>query len=322
MFCAGGAAAGPLIGGLITTSVSWRASFALQAVVVAAIVLLSRRIADPVAADRTRAFDTVGAVLSALGMLFIVLGILQAGTNNLLLAAFLALGAGLLAWFFLHIRSAEHAGREALLSRSLFEKRASNLGMATQNIQWLILQGSFFVVSVFLQEVRGLNAVRTGLVLTPATVGILATATTAGRMSRRFSQKTLTWSGFVVTLVGLGLLLALARAASDIWTFVPGVLVMGMGIGMMLTSAVNVVQSAFGDVEQGEISGISRSASNLGSSLGTAVVGSVLVSTAFSGNGHFLAALVVMMGFAVLGLLVSVWLPADAGRVAEPRAAG
>src|SRR6185437_5439777 len=176
------------------------------------------------------------------------------------------------------------------------------------------------VVSVFLQEVRHLNAVKTGLVLTSATIGILATATTAGRLAKRFSQKTLTWGGFVMTLVGLGLLLALARATSNIWTFVPGLLVIGMGIGVMLTSAVNVVQSAFGDAEQGEISGVSRSASNLGSSLGTAIVGSVLVSTAFAGNEHFLAAIVVMMAFATLGLLVSAWLPSDVRRPASSSA--
>jgi MFS family permease len=107
-----GAAAGPLIGGLITTTISWRASFLLQAAIVAAIIFLTRKITDPVAPDPTRQFDTFGAVLSGAGMFFVVIGILQAGNNGLLLAVFLAAGAGLLFWFFLHIRSKERTGKE------------------------------------------------------------------------------------------------------------------------------------------------------------------------------------------------------------------
>src|SRR5689334_9123667 len=88
-----GAAAGPLIGGVITTGISWRAAFLFQAAVVAAIALLSRRLADPLPADPKRPFDMLGAVLSAVGMFFVVLGILQAGSNNTLLAIFLSIGA-------------------------------------------------------------------------------------------------------------------------------------------------------------------------------------------------------------------------------------
>src|SRR6185312_9509509 len=85
-----GAAAGPLIGGLITTGISWRAAFVFQALVVAAIVVLRRRIADPVAPDPTRPFDILGAILSAVGMLFIVMGILQADRDPALMAVLLA----------------------------------------------------------------------------------------------------------------------------------------------------------------------------------------------------------------------------------------
>ena len=109
-----GAAAGPLIGGLITTTISWRASFLLQAAVVATIIYLSRKITDPLPADPTRPFDGVGAALSAAGMSFLVIGILQAGNNNTLLVIFLALGAAFLLWFFLHIRSSERAGKGAV----------------------------------------------------------------------------------------------------------------------------------------------------------------------------------------------------------------
>ena len=83
-----GAAAGPLIGGVITTAISWRAAFVFQALIVATIILLSRRLDDPLAADPTRPFDAVGAILSAVGMFCVVFGILQAGTNNTLFVVF------------------------------------------------------------------------------------------------------------------------------------------------------------------------------------------------------------------------------------------
>src|SRR5436309_932397 len=132
-----GAAAGPLIGGVITTGISWRAAFIFQALVVGTIVLLSRRIVDPLPADPARPFDTVGAVLSGVGMFCVVFGILQAGSNNALLALFLGIGALFLAWFFLYIRSRERAHKPALLSTRLFKNRTCNLALVTQNIQWL-----------------------------------------------------------------------------------------------------------------------------------------------------------------------------------------
>ena len=100
-----GAAAGPLLGGLITTAISWRAAFVFQALVVATIILLSRRLDDPLPADPTRPFDAVGAILSAVGMFFVVFGILQAGTNNTLFIVFFALGAAFLIGFLLSIRA-------------------------------------------------------------------------------------------------------------------------------------------------------------------------------------------------------------------------
>ena len=111
-----GAAAGPLIGGLITSGISWRAAFVFQALIVAMIIVLSRRVVDPMAPDPTRPFDATGAVLSAVGMFFLVFGILQAGVNNTLLVVFLAIGIAFLAGFFVYIRSRERAGKEALLS--------------------------------------------------------------------------------------------------------------------------------------------------------------------------------------------------------------
>jgi MFS family permease len=141
-----GAAAGPLIGGLITTTISWRASFLLQAAVIGVIVLLSRRIVDPLPADPSRRFDVVGAVLSGLGLFFFVTGILLMDSSWMWTIVFAIIGFGFLAWFVAHVRRDARAGREPLLSVGLFRNRTSNLALVTQNIQWLLLMGLAFVV--------------------------------------------------------------------------------------------------------------------------------------------------------------------------------
>jgi MFS family permease len=307
-----GAAAGPLIGGLITTAISWRAAFVFQVLVVATIVVLSRHIDDPLPADPSAPFDPLGAVLSAVGMFFVVFGILQADNDLGLMAALAAAGAVFLVWFFLHIRARERSGREPLLSLALFRNRTSNLALLTQNIQWLLLMGTSFTVAVFLQTVRGYNAIETGVVFTAATLGVLVSSLGAERFAKRRSQKLLISAGFVVTVAGIGLLLALVGASSRAVAFAPGLLLIGLGLGLMLTPSVNVVQSSFPEEQQGEISGLSRSVSNLGSSFGTAIAGTILVSDLASGNDTYVLAMIVLAGFALVGLIASLRLPSAA----------
>ena len=295
-----GAAAGPLIGGLITTTISWRVSFLLQAAVVGASSCSAGASSIHCRRIATRPFDTVGAVLSALGMVFLVFGILQAGQNRTLLIVFLVVAVVVLLWFFLHIRSRERAGREPLLSTELFHNRTSNLGLVTQNVQWLMLMGISFVVSVFLQTVRGFSAIETGLVFTAATVGILLSSMSQERLAKRFAQKTLILAGFIITLAGIGLLLGLVHVSANVLVFLPGLFFIGLGIGTMLTPSVNIVQSAFPEEKQGEISGLSRSISNLGSSLGTAIAGTILVADLVEGNRSYALA---MISLAVVGLI-------------------
>jgi MFS family permease len=313
-----GAATGPLIGGLITTGISWRAAFVFQAAVVAAIILLSRRMADPVAPDPTRAFDLVGAVLVGVGLFFVVFGILFADSNKALLGLFIALGAALLLWFFLYIRSRERAGKEPLLSTGLFRNRISNLGLVTQNVQWLLLMGVSFVVAVFLQTVRGYNAIETGLVFTAATVGILLSSFGAERFAKRRTQKTLIVGGFLTAVAGIVLVVGLVRAWDSVLAFLPGLFVFGLGSGFMLTPSVNLVQSSFPENLQGEISGLSRSISNLGSSLGTAIAGTILVSDLASGNRSYSLAMIVLAAIGLIGLGAAILLPSKVqGRSGE-----
>ncbi len=325
-----GAAAGPLLGGLVTTWLGWRASFLLQVLLVGLIVLLAVRVTEPPAPPREKEFDVAGAILSAAGLFFVVFGVLQAGTYGWLVSRadfavggvvllhaggispvwlFAGVGAGLLAVFFAHVGARERKGREPLVPAGLFRDRVTRLGLATQHVQWLVLQGSFFVVAVFLQQVRGYDAIETGLMLTPATIGILGASAAAGRLARRHSQRRLVRAGFVVAIAGLALVLLLVRADSGVASAVPGLFLLGAGVGIMLTASVNLVQSRFPDAAQGDISGVSRSASNLGSSVGTALAGSVLAGTPHLGGRSFALALTTLGVAAVAGLVAALLLP-------------
>ena len=324
-----GSAAGPLVGGLITSAVSWRASFLLQVLIVAAIAWMGRGIAEPPLPAHRPPFDGIGAVLSALGLFFVVFGVLQSGaygwgraTQDYVIGGtviiheggispvwlYVAIGAVILGLFFAFVWMRERNGRVPLVSVRLFANLTSNLGLLTQNLQWLVLQGAFFVISVYLQQARGFSAIQTGLLLMPATVGLLLSSAAAPRMARRHTQRRLIRFGFFLTALGLGLLLALGGTRPSLWSFLPGLFVMGLGVGIMLTASVNLVQSAWPESEQGDISGVSRSVSNLGSSLGVAIAGS-LVAGAIPGGGQYFWALVIVSGFALVGWVAALLIP-------------
>ncbi len=314
-----GAAAGPLIGGIIASAISWRAAFIFQACVIAVILFLSRRLVDPLPPDPSRSFDVLGAVLSAVGLVLVVMGILAADNDLRLTVALVAAGVLVLVLFFVSVRTKERQGREPLLSTSLFRSRISNLGLVTQNTQWVLLLGSSFVISAYLQVVRGYNAIQTGVIFTAATVGLLVSSLAAERLARRFAQRNLIIAGFLVTLGGVTVLLLLVSQSSKVIAFGPGLLLIGGGLGLMLTPSVNVVQSSFPEARQGEISGLSRSVSNLGSSLGTAIAGTILVAGITATPTRAYALSMAALGvIGLLGLAAAIMLPRQASGHLEP----
>src|SRR6516225_2140742 len=225
-----GAAMGPLIGGAITTAISWRVAFVFQARIIVIIVMLARGIGDPLPADPTRPFDTVGAVLSAVGLVVLVGGIMAADSNLALMLVLLVAGALVLAGFFAWIRSRERAGKEALLSTGLFRNRTSNLALVTQNVQWAVLPGPPFAAPAYLQVVRHYDAIQTGVIFTAATVGILLSSLAAERLARRFRQRTLILTGFVIAIAGVIVLLAMVKGHPGAWYFAPGLFLIGVGV--------------------------------------------------------------------------------------------
>ena len=148
------------------------------------------------------------------------------------------------------------------------------------------------------------------MIFTAATAGLLVSSLAAERLAKRRPQRTLIMAGFLVTIAGIGVLLAMVAGSPGVWAFAPGLLLIGLGLGLMLTPSVNVVQSAFPEERQGEISGLSRSVSNLGSSLGTAIAGTILVAgiTKTPERAYGLAMLA-LAAVGLVGLAASLLLP-------------
>ncbi|MBL7617721.1 MFS transporter [Frankia sp. AgB1.8] len=330
-----GSAAGPLIGGLITGLIGWRALFLTQVVVVALIIYLARNLRDQPRQEPRPPFDLGGAVLSAAGLFFLVLGILQTNTYGWFVSRkdfsvggtvliskggmspvwlSIALGVVILGWFFWYLHARERKGKDPLLRGRLLRNRTANLGLGIQLVQWLAMQGTFFVISVFLQQVWKYDAIQTGLMLTPASAGILVASAAAERLASRHSQRALIQAGFVVTAAGMAVSLALVRTTSGNLSLVPGLLLTGLGVGVMLTAAVNLVQSSFPDSDQSDISGLSRSISNLGSSLGTALAGSILVAATHPGGRPFALSLTTLLVITVIGLVIALFIPSRTDR--------
>jgi MFS family permease len=315
-----GAATGPLIGGAITTAISWRAAFVFQALIIVIIVVLARRITDPRPAQPGRPLDPVGAVLSAVGLVVLVGGIMAADRDLGLMLILIAAGAVILAGFFVWVRHRERVGKEPLLSTALFRNRTSNYALVTQNVQWAMLMGISFAVSAYLQVIRHYSPIKTGVIFTATTVGVLLSSAAAGRLARKYAQRSLILAGFATSVVGVLVLLLLVKGHPSPWYSVPGLFLIGTGVGLMLTPSVNVVQSAFPEELQGQISGLSRSVSNLGSSFGTAIAGTIVVA-GFAVPGRAYAAAILVMAFIGLIGFAAAW-PLPRTRPAAPAAHG
>ena len=217
----------------------------------------------------------------------------------------------MIALFFWWVRRLERRGASRCCRRRCSATGCPNLALVTQNFQWLLLMGTSMLVASHLQVVRQYDAIETGVIFSAATIGILVSSLAAGALVRRFAQRSLIITGFVITGVGL-LLLLVVGAVPGAWAFAPGLLAIGLGLGLMLTPSVNVVQSAFPEAQQGEISGLSRSVSNLGSSFGTAVVGTLLAVNLAGQTDRYVLAMVPLIAIAIAGVVIAGFLPGRA----------
>jgi MFS family permease len=285
-------AIGPLIGGFCTTYFSWRWVFAGEVVVVLAILLLTRRIADAPVEERPK-LDVVGAVLSALGLALLVFGVLRTSEwgwiqpkadgpswAGLSPSVWLVLAGLFVIWVFFRWQArVEARGGEPLVRLAMLGNRQLTGGLTMFFFQYLVQAGFFFVVPLFLSVALGLSALETGVRLLPLSVTLLAAAIGIPRLLPQVSPRLVVRAGLLSLLAGTVVLLgALDADAGAEVVFVPMLLV-GLGIGALASQLGAVTVSAVPDDESPEVGGIQNTMTNLGASLGTALAGSLLIAT-------------------------------------------
>jgi len=285
-------AAGPLIGGLFTTYLSWRWVFVGEVLVVLIILVLTRRIADTPCERGTR-LDLAGTVLSALGLALIVYGILRAGTWGFIQpkqgapqwlglspVIWLVLCGGIVLrvfmWWELHQRA---RGRAALVDPAMLRNRTLRGGLISFLFQYLLQAGLFFAVPLFLSVALGLSAVATGVRLLPLSITLLLAAAGVPKFFPNVSPRRVVQLGFLALFAGIVIMVATldSGAGPEIVTW--PMLLAGLGVGALASQLGSVTVSAVPDEQSGEVGGIQNTVTNLGASIGTALAGAVLIAT-------------------------------------------
>ncbi|MFI9159321.1 MFS transporter [Kitasatospora aureofaciens] len=283
-----GIAVGPLLGGWVTTYLTWRLVFAGEAVLVVVILLLIRWIApQPAPATRPR-LDLGGVLLSVAGLALVVLAVLQSSSwgwlhpRNPPFTVFgfsptvfvIALGLVLL-----HLlRLWEEHRADPLVRFSLFRIPSLRSGLLMLFSQNVILLGLFFAIPLYLQVVLGLNAFETGLRLLPVSVTMLVAALSGPALNRFVSPRTVVRTGLLVLFAATLWLLGTIEPELDDLSFALAMALLGLGMGLLASQLGNVVQSSVGESERSEVGGLQYTAQNLGSSLGTALIGAIVIS--------------------------------------------
>ncbi|MFI6037479.1 MFS transporter [Streptomyces sp. NPDC051315] len=286
-----GIAVGPLLGGWVTTYLTWRLVFAGEVVVVVAVLLCRRMIAEsPRTGPRPR-LDTVGAALSAAGLGLGVLGVLQSSTWGWVqprnppftVLGFaptlfvIGMGVAVLAVFRWWERRRAHQGTDPLVHLSLLGRPVLRSGLMTLLSQNLILLGLFFTIPLYLQVVQGFDAFETGLRLLPVSVTMLVTSLCGSSLGRVMGPRRVVRLALVTLAAAIVWLLATIDPVIDDAQFAGAMALLGVGVGLLASQLGNVVQSGVGEEERSEAGGLQFTAQNLGSALGTALIGSILI---------------------------------------------
>ncbi len=284
-------AAGPLIGGAVTTFASWRYVFVGEVVIVLVILVLLRRVAD-VPASPVR-LDLVGSLLSIVSLGSIVYGVLRSsewgwvsprtGAPTILGVSpviWLLVGGLVLVYVFLRWeRRLERRGAEPLLRTGLLRNQQLTGGLTMFFGQFMVQAGVFFTVPLFLSVVLELNSLQTGLRVVPLSVALLAAAAGIPKIAPRANPRRVVRSGLLLVLAGVLILVAgMDPGASAAVVAIP-MLLIGLGLGALASQLGAVTVSAVPDSETAEVGGLQNTATNLGASLGTALIGSVLLAS-------------------------------------------
>jgi MFS family permease len=287
-----GIAVGPIVGGWATTELSWRVVFAGEVVVAIGILIGTRWMREPEREGRAPSLDWVGSVLAALGLSIFVMGILQASNwgwlrpanspiepFGLALTPFVIAAGLVVLWCFAQWqRHRERGNLDPLVHLRLLKLPMLRGALSMLLMQNLILMGIFFTIPLYLQVVLGLDALETGIRMLPASVGLFVAAVVGSRLAVRFPARPVVRAGLATTFVAALLLMGEVQPDLDNGGFLFAMGVLGVGMGLVVSQLGNVVQSAVGDSDRSEAGGIQNTAQQLGSSIGTALLGAVVIT--------------------------------------------
>lgn len=296
-------AVGPVIGGWVTTYYSWRYVFVGEVVIVLAVLIVRKRMQAAPRPEHPPRLDVIGAILSATGLGLIVFGILQSskwgwvqpidaptiGGREITplgfsLVPFLIVGGVFFLWFFgMWEERRERLGQDALLERSLLSIEKLRAGLTTLMSQQLVLMGTFFVLPVYLQVVLGLDAFETGKRLLPMSITMLIAALAGPKLVVHIAARTIVRLGLAAMVVAALVLVSTIDVSLNESAFKLSLALFGVGAGLMMSQLGNVIMSSAPPENTNEAGGLQGTAQNLGASLGTALIGSVLLAGLLTG---------------------------------------
>lgn len=272
------AAVGPLLGGFITTFLSWRVGFLMEVVIIA-VVLLNLRLIKDVAFTGKRSFDGIGSVLSVLGMGGIVLSILVWQEGGEAVAELLAVGTIAMAGFVYWLVKRKRTNKVSLIDPALFKSKFFRLGISGQMLQQISLGGLMIVLPIYLQMVFEYNALQAGLSLAPLSLSMFFVALLAGKKAGRRRPSSIIRMGFGLLVLGvLGILVFVPRIDSG-WQLILPLLFAGSGLGLLVSQLNNYTLSPIDEEHVSEAAGVNSAGGSFGLSFGLAFAGAIMLAT-------------------------------------------
>ena len=272
------AAVGPLLGGFITTYLSWRIAFLLELVIIA-IVLANIRLVRDAPYTGPRGVDAVGAVLSVLGMGGIVLGILVWQEGGEAVGALIVIGAIAMAALVFWLSRRKRQGKPTLLDPDLFKSKHFRLGISQQMLQQIALGGTMIALPIYLQMVLEYNALEAGLSIAPLSLSMFGIALLAGRRAGKRRPSSIVRLGFALLTVGMLLLIPIVPRADSGWSLVIPLVIAGSGLGLLVSQLNNYTLAPISEERVSEAAGVNSAAGSFGLSFGLAFAGAIMLAT-------------------------------------------
>ena len=272
------AAVGPLLGGFITTYLSWRVGFLLEVVIIG-IVLSGMRLVHDVPYTGPRRFDVVAAVLSVLGMGGIVLSILVWQEGGESVGAIMAVGVLALVGLTFWLRKRKRDGEPTLIDPDLFTSKVFRLGISGQMLQQIALGGTMIALPIYLQMVLEYNALQAGISLAPLSLTMFATALLAGKHAGRRRPSSIIRVGFALLTAGLAIVIPVVPRATSGWYLLIPLVIAGLGLGLLVSQLNNYTLAPISEERVSEAAGVNSAAGSFGLSFGLAFAGAIMLAT-------------------------------------------